>query len=83
MSAPRRISPAAIVHQPAAQFYDRFAEGIKQRIRTAQIKAALAAQARDLEQTIIGSAWNFRMRHRRSFTRFSRPRRSAGIRSEP
>jgi len=44
MSAPRRTSPAAIVHQPAAQFYDRFVQGIKQRIRTAQIKAALADQ---------------------------------------
>jgi len=35
----------AIVHQPAAQLYDGFVEGIKQRIRTAQIKAALAANA--------------------------------------
>ena len=33
------------MQQPAAQFYDRFVEGIKQRIRTAQIKAALAANA--------------------------------------
>jgi predicted nuclease of restriction endonuclease-like (RecB) superfamily len=33
------------VQQPAAQLYDRFAEGIKTRIRTAQIKAALAANA--------------------------------------
>jgi predicted nuclease of restriction endonuclease-like (RecB) superfamily len=33
------------VQQPVAQFYDRFVEGIKQRIRTAQIKAALAANA--------------------------------------
>jgi predicted nuclease of restriction endonuclease-like (RecB) superfamily len=33
------------VHQPAAQFYDRFVESIKQRIRTAHIKAALAANA--------------------------------------
>jgi len=33
------------VRQPAAQFYDRFVESIKQRIRTAQIKAALAANA--------------------------------------
>jgi predicted nuclease of restriction endonuclease-like (RecB) superfamily len=31
------------VQQPGAQFYDRFVEGIKQRIRTAQIKAALSA----------------------------------------
>ncbi len=35
----------AIVHQPAAQLYERFVEGIKQRIRTAQIKVALAANA--------------------------------------
>jgi hypothetical protein len=33
------------VHQPAAQFYDRFVESIKKHIRTAQIKAALAANA--------------------------------------
>src|SRR4030095_13718203 len=38
----KRVSKA-IVHQPAAQFYDRFVEGIKQRIRTAQIKAAISA----------------------------------------
>jgi len=31
------------VHQPVAQFYERFVEGIKQRIRTAQIKAAISA----------------------------------------
>jgi hypothetical protein len=41
----RKRAPEAIVHQPAAQFYDRFVEGIKKRIRTAQIKAALAANA--------------------------------------
>jgi len=35
----------AIVHQAAAQFYDRFVESIKQRIRTAQVKVALAANA--------------------------------------
>lgn len=35
----------AIVHQPDAQLYDHLVEGIKQRIRTAQIKAALAANA--------------------------------------
>ena len=40
----KRVSKA-IVHQPAAQFYDRFVESIKKRIRTAQIKAALAANA--------------------------------------
>jgi predicted nuclease of restriction endonuclease-like (RecB) superfamily len=37
--------PAPIVHQPGAQFYERFVKGIKERIRTAQIKAALAANA--------------------------------------
>src|SRR4029453_4891561 len=40
----KRVSKA-IVHHPAAQFYDRFVEAIKKRIRTAQIKAALAANA--------------------------------------
>jgi predicted nuclease of restriction endonuclease-like (RecB) superfamily len=35
----------AIVQQPGAQMYDRFLAGIKERIRTAQIKAALAANA--------------------------------------
>jgi len=43
MSTRRKSS--AIVHQPAAQLYDRFVAGIKQRIRTAQIKTALAANA--------------------------------------
>jgi predicted nuclease of restriction endonuclease-like (RecB) superfamily len=38
----KRVSKP-IVHQPVAQFYDRFAEGIKQRIRAAQIKAAISA----------------------------------------
>jgi predicted nuclease of restriction endonuclease-like (RecB) superfamily len=38
----KRVSKA-IVQQPAAQFYDRFVEGIKQRIRVAQIKAAISA----------------------------------------
>jgi predicted nuclease of restriction endonuclease-like (RecB) superfamily len=33
------------VQRPAAQLYDRFIEGIKTRIRTAQIKTALAANA--------------------------------------
>ena len=45
MSARRKSTPPPIVHQPGAQFYDRFVEGIKQRIRTAQVKAALAANA--------------------------------------
>ena len=40
----KRVSKS-IVQQPAAQFYDRFVEAIKERIRSAQIKAALAANA--------------------------------------
>jgi len=35
----------AIVQQSGAQLYDRFVRGIKDRIRTAQIKVALAANA--------------------------------------
>ena len=38
----KRVSKA-IVQQTGAQFYDRFVEGIKQRIRVAQIKAAISA----------------------------------------
>ena len=38
----KRVSKA-IVQRPGAQFYDRFVDGIKQRIRAAQIKAALSA----------------------------------------
>ena len=45
MSARRKSALSLIVHQPGAQFYDRFVEGIKTRIRTAQIKSALAANA--------------------------------------
>jgi len=45
MSAPRKSKTPAIVHQPAAQLYERFVAGIKQRIRTAQIKVVLAANA--------------------------------------
>lgn len=45
MSATRKSRPSPIVQQPAAQLYDRFVTGIKQRIRTAQIKAVLAANA--------------------------------------
>jgi hypothetical protein len=41
----RKRVPKAIVHQVAAQFYDRFVEGIKKRVRTAQVKVALAANA--------------------------------------
>jgi hypothetical protein len=45
MSIRRKEKSSSIVHQAGAQFYDRFVEGIKQRIRTAQVKAALAANA--------------------------------------
>ena len=45
MSARRKSKTPAIVHQPAAQLYERFVADIKQRIRTAQIKAVLAANA--------------------------------------
>lgn len=45
MNTRRKTKPSSIVHQAGAQFYDRFVEGIKQRIRTAQVKAALAANA--------------------------------------
>ena len=46
MSKPRKISRAKIkVQQPVAQSYDRFLSGIKDRIRSAQIKAVLAANA--------------------------------------
>jgi predicted nuclease of restriction endonuclease-like (RecB) superfamily len=38
----KRVSKA-IVQQPGAQFYYRLVEGIKQRIRAAQIKAAISA----------------------------------------
>jgi predicted nuclease of restriction endonuclease-like (RecB) superfamily len=41
----RKRASKAIVQQPVAQFYDHFVEAIKKRIRTAQIKAALAANA--------------------------------------
>jgi predicted nuclease of restriction endonuclease-like (RecB) superfamily len=44
MNRPRKISSAKTkVHQPGAQSYDRFLSGIKERIRTAQVKAVLAA----------------------------------------
>jgi predicted nuclease of restriction endonuclease-like (RecB) superfamily len=44
MKRTRKVAPAkAIVQQPGAQIYDRFLEGIKARVRNAQIKAALAA----------------------------------------
>jgi predicted nuclease of restriction endonuclease-like (RecB) superfamily len=45
MSASHKSSQPVIVRQPAAQLYNRFVESIKQRILTAQIKAALAANA--------------------------------------
>ena len=45
MSARRKSAPSPIVQQPVAQSYARFLAGIKERIRTAQVKAALAANA--------------------------------------
>ena len=43
--AARKSKSSAIVHQADAQLYRRFVEDIKERIRTAQLKAALAANA--------------------------------------
>jgi len=40
MSVRRKSAPSSIVHQPAAQFYERFVEGIKQRIRTEKLLSA-------------------------------------------
>lgn len=45
MRVPLKTKNPAIVHPPAAQLYERFVTEIKQRIRTAQIKAVLAANA--------------------------------------
>ncbi len=45
MSARRKSAPSPIVQQPVAQSYAHFLAGIKERIRTAQVKAALAANA--------------------------------------
>src|SRR5260370_18680751 len=45
MSAKRKSAAKTIVQQPVAQSYARFLAGIKERIRTAQVKAALAANA--------------------------------------
>jgi predicted nuclease of restriction endonuclease-like (RecB) superfamily len=46
MNRPRKISRVMPkVQQPAAQSYDNFLSGIKERIRTAQVRAALAANA--------------------------------------
>ena len=45
MTLKRKSSKPVIVHQPAAQLYDSFVGRIKERIRTSQIKAALAANA--------------------------------------
>lgn len=45
MTSARKSSAATIVQRPAAQLYEHLVEGIKQRIRSAQIKAALAANA--------------------------------------
>jgi hypothetical protein len=43
--AARKSKSLAIVHHPVAQLYRRFVEDIKERIHTAQLKAALAANA--------------------------------------
>jgi hypothetical protein len=45
VTARRKPKARTIVQQPGAQLYHRFVAGIKERIRTAQIKAALAANA--------------------------------------
>ena len=46
MKRSNKISRAKVkVHQPGAQSYDRLLSGIKERIRTAQVKAVLAANA--------------------------------------
>jgi len=45
MKITRKSRPKSIVHQPGAQLYAHFVEGIRKRIRTAQVKAALAANA--------------------------------------
>jgi hypothetical protein len=44
--AARKSKSLAIVQQPGAQLYRRFVEDIKERIRTAQLKVALAANAK-------------------------------------
>jgi len=41
----RKRKARTFVQQPGAQLYHRFVAGIKKHIRTAQIKAALAAKA--------------------------------------
>jgi hypothetical protein len=41
----QKRSSTTIVQQAGAQSYARFLSGIKERIRTAQVKAALAANA--------------------------------------
>ncbi len=45
MSAPSKSKTLAIVQQPAAQLYDRLVADIKQRIRTAQVRTAMAGNA--------------------------------------
>jgi hypothetical protein len=45
MSAAHKSKTSAIAHQARAQLYERFVTGIKQRIHTAQIKTAVAANA--------------------------------------
>jgi hypothetical protein len=52
MSARRKHAPKTIMHQPVAQRYARFLAGIKERIRTTQVKAALAANT-ELEGLLI------------------------------
>jgi predicted nuclease of restriction endonuclease-like (RecB) superfamily len=59
----KRVSKP-IVHQPVAQFYGRFVEAIKKRIRTAQIKAAISANRelillyRDIGRAIVDAQKN-------------------------
>jgi len=45
MIQPRKTQAPTIMHQPAAQLYDRFVESIQPRIQAAQLKAVLAANA--------------------------------------
>ena len=45
MTASRKSRTPAIVHQPGAQFYNRFVKGIEERIRAAQFKVVLAANS--------------------------------------
>src|SRR6266496_3790169 len=86
MSAGQKPKPPRIVHQAAAQFYDRFVESIKRRIRTAQVKVALAANAelvlhsweigRDILASQKRAGWGARVMDRLANT-FSRSFRSS------